>query len=261
MMSPRKSSAEGTRPGASTGPRSAEGKARSSMNALKSGIYSKSLTIPGEDPAKLDTLRDEYVQRFCPALPEQRDLVDILVRSTWTLRRFAVAEAQIWSYEMDRAFELDENSPIGHAFCRSDRTLTRLQRMVNSTQRNYRDALKELERLQALPIDLDLPPAPVIEIVPPPEAPTPSPRPPTPAPPQPPEPKTVNPSREFVSSSSAPPPPIAPKTAPTAPRKALPYHQPGSTCCWEPADPIKYRNYKQCISCFPDQVPSSDERD
>ena len=43
-------------PNDSTGPRSAEGKARSSMNALKSGIYSKSLTIPGEDPARLDTL-------------------------------------------------------------------------------------------------------------------------------------------------------------------------------------------------------------
>src|SRR5580693_3358930 len=109
----------------STGPRSAEGKARSSMNALKSGIYSKSLTIPGENRADLDTLRDEYFQRYQPALPEQRDLVDILVRSTWTLRRLAVAEAQVWSYEMDRAFELDENSPIGHAFCRSDRTLTR----------------------------------------------------------------------------------------------------------------------------------------
>ena len=80
-------------PNASTGPRSAEGKAHSSMNALKSGIYSKSLTIPGEDPAHLDALLQEYVQRFRPTVPEQRDQVDILVRSTWTLRRLAVAEA------------------------------------------------------------------------------------------------------------------------------------------------------------------------
>jgi hypothetical protein len=60
---------------ASTGPRSAAGKARSSMNALKSGIYSKSLIIPGEDPGQLDTLFEEYRQRFQPAVPEQRDLV------------------------------------------------------------------------------------------------------------------------------------------------------------------------------------------
>jgi sigma-B regulation protein RsbU (phosphoserine phosphatase) len=36
----------------STGPRSAEGKARSSRNALKSGIYSKSLIIPGEERSR-----------------------------------------------------------------------------------------------------------------------------------------------------------------------------------------------------------------
>ena len=241
-------------PNASTGPRSAEGKARSSMNALKSGIYSKSLTIPGEDLAQLDTLRDEYVQRFCPAVPEQRDFVDILVRSTWTLRRLAVAEAQIWSHEMETAYKLDEDSPIGHAFCLSDRTLTRLQRMVNSTQRNYRDALKELERLQAHPIDFDPPPAPVIEVVPPPG-------PPTQVPPQPAEPKPVNTPKEFVSSTSAPPPPATPKTGPAVAPKPLPYHQPGSTCCWSPADPVKYRNYKQCISCFPNQKPFSDDQE
>src|SRR5580700_11604989 len=106
-------------PSASTGPRSAEGKARSSMNALKSGIYSKSLTIPGEDPAQLDTLRDEYFHRYQPALPEQRDLVDIIVRSTWTLRRLATAEAQLWTYTMGGRSRLDTNAPLGHAlaFC------------------------------------------------------------------------------------------------------------------------------------------------
>jgi hypothetical protein len=213
------------RPNPSTGPRSAEGKARSSKNALKSGIYAKSLIIPGEDPARLDTLRDEYSQRFCPDLPEQRDLVDILVRSTWTLRRLAVAEAQVWTYSMDSRSELDDTSPLGHAFNYCDKTLTRLQRMVNSTQRNYRDALRELERIRPLP---------------------------TPAPSQPAETKPVTTQQEFVSSTSS----TAPKSAPTAVPKALPFHQPGSTCCWEPADPVKYRNFKQCIACYPNQKPS-----
>src|ERR1017187_3939326 len=152
----------GAHPSASTGPRSAEGKARSSMNALKSGIYSKSLTIPGEDPARLDTLLQEYFQRYRPALPEQRDQVDILVRSAWTLRRLAAAEAQVWTYEMDIRCQLHPTAPLGQAFHHGDRTLTRLQRMVNSTQRNFRDALHELERLQALAFDFDPHPAPEI---------------------------------------------------------------------------------------------------
>ena len=162
MISLRKTGAAGARSNASTGPRSAEGKTRSSMNALKSGIYSKSLTIPGEDPAKLTTLTEEYFQRYQPALPEQRDLVDILVRSTWTLRRLAVAEAQVYSHQMDQVSVLDKDSPIGHTFCLSDRTLTRLQRIVNSTQRNFRDALREIERLQTHALDIQPTPAPEI---------------------------------------------------------------------------------------------------
>ena len=246
-------------PNASTGPRSAEGKARSSRNALKSGIYAKSLIIPGEDPAHLDTLRDEYFHRYCPAFPEQRDQVDILVRSTWTLRRLAAAETQVWTYSMDARFELSSTAPLGHALAFCDKTLTRLHRIVNSTQRNYRDALHELERLQALPINFSPPPASVIEPVLPPESPTPSPQSPTPASPQPPEPKPVTTSREFVSSTSAP----APKTAPTAAPNPRPYHLPGSTCRFTPADKFKfeYRNHKQCPACFPDQEVSSDDQE
>ncbi len=209
---------------ASTGPRSAEGKARSSMNALKSGIYSKSLTIPGENRADLDTLRDEYHQRFRPAVPEQRDLVDTLVRSTWTLRRLAVAEAQVWTYSMDSRFELDDTSPLGHAFNFCDKTLTRLHRIVNSTQRNCRDALRELERLQALDAIPAPPPAPAIQLVPPPG-------PPTPTPPQPTETKPASPPDQFVSSTCSPTPPPAPKATPRvvpkAPPAPLPFHQPG----------------------------------
>jgi hypothetical protein len=61
-----------------------------------------------------------------------------------TLRRLAVAEAQVFAHEMEKAYKLDKDSPIGHAFCLSDRTLSRLQRMVNSTQRNFRDALRSI---------------------------------------------------------------------------------------------------------------------
>ena len=223
------------------------------MNALKSGIYSKSLTIPGEDPAKLTTLTEEYFQRYCPALPEQRDLVDILVRSTWTLRRLAVAEAQVYSHQMDQVSVLDKDSPIGHTFCLSDRTLTRLQRIVNSTQRNFRDALREIERLQTHALDIQPTPAP--EINPENSAPKPG---PTPVPDsQPAKTKPVSQSDEFVSSSSTRPPSAAEKAAPKAPKKPLPFHQPGSNCHY---DSIDREKYKRCPFCFPeDCYPDAQE--
>jgi hypothetical protein len=43
-----------------TGPRSAEGKAVSRFNALKSGLGAHSLIIPGEDPAALEALTSGY---------------------------------------------------------------------------------------------------------------------------------------------------------------------------------------------------------
>jgi hypothetical protein len=55
----------------STGPRSVEGKARSSMNALKTGIGAKSQLIRGETWTALEELIGEYYGRFHPTAPDQ----------------------------------------------------------------------------------------------------------------------------------------------------------------------------------------------
>ena len=234
MNTPPQPGAHRALPNRSTGPRSAAGRARSSMNALKTGIYAKSLTIPGEDPAQLATLVQEYFERYQPAAPEQRDQVDIMVRATWTLRRLAAAEAQVWIYEMDRTSPLNPAAPLGAAFQACDRTLARLQRCINSTQRNYRDALHQLERLQTLDLDPDLDPIP---------EPGPALQPAA----QPTETKPVTLSTQFVPSSSTPPPPASQTAVPNP----LPYHQPGSTCRFFPRDPLKY---ERCPLCFPPNI-------
>src|ERR1035438_6666241 len=136
----------------STGPRSAEGKAVSRLNALKSGIYAKSeVVLPTENPDDLETLTVEYYDRFTPCDPEQRCLVDSLISDEWLLRRFRTIEAQMLSREMRRAFEPDKKSPLGQAYGRCDRPLERLQRRVNPPRRNYRQSLELLNQLQALP--------------------------------------------------------------------------------------------------------------
>ena len=79
----------------STGPSSAEGKARSSMNALKTGIDAKTQLIRGETWTALQELIDEYYHRFHPTAPDQRLLVDTLIDCDWLLRRFRAIETQI----------------------------------------------------------------------------------------------------------------------------------------------------------------------
>jgi hypothetical protein len=130
----------------STGPRTPQGKARSSQNALKSGIDSHAQIIHGETPADLERLKFDYHDRFLPNTPEQRMLVDTLIDCEFLLRRFRRVEAEIWQEGMRNQVHC---TVLGESFNRMDQTFARLQRRVDMTQRNYRNALHELERLQA----------------------------------------------------------------------------------------------------------------
>jgi hypothetical protein len=94
----------------STGPTSAEGKAASSLNALKSGIDAWSHIIPGEDPAELEALTAAFVLHFRPADPIQLSLVDTLISAEWIQRRLRRIEAQLWNYQIEC---LDKN--LSHA--------------------------------------------------------------------------------------------------------------------------------------------------
>jgi hypothetical protein len=128
----------------STGPRSVEGKARASMNALKTGIDARSQVIRGEDPEALEELVTDYHGRFQPITPEQRMLVDTLVDCEWLLRRFRAVETQLWE-DATHIFDIT----LAQAYSKKCDEFTRLQRRIDMTQRQYHNALRQLERLQA----------------------------------------------------------------------------------------------------------------
>src|SRR5258708_6697351 len=85
----------------STGPTSPEGKARSSLNALKSGIDASSHIIPGEPPADPEPLTADFLLHFHPSDPNQLSLVDTLISSEWIQRRLRRIEAQLWHHQID----------------------------------------------------------------------------------------------------------------------------------------------------------------
>jgi hypothetical protein len=135
----------------STGPRTLGGKAASRFNALKTGVDAKAQVIPGENSADLEALAAEYHERFRPAAPEHRFLVDTLVNAEWQLRRLRKVEAQLWEYEMESAFSLSEHHPLGHVFSTNLNAFNRLQRRIDSAERTYLRALNQLQRLQSEP--------------------------------------------------------------------------------------------------------------
>jgi hypothetical protein len=132
----------------STGPRSVAGKAVSSQNALKSGIDAETECIYGEDIEHLEVLKTEYLSRFQPATPEERLYVDTLIRCDWRQRRFARIDAEILEHEMDTAFHPSKTAAVGQAFSLVHTQMARLQRRIEQTERSYKNALHELERLQ-----------------------------------------------------------------------------------------------------------------
>src|SRR5471032_811207 len=145
----------------STGPRTAEGKLASSMNALKTGIDAESSVIPGEDAAALADLTERFYQDCQPQTAIETILVDNIVRAAWRLRRFDRIDAEILIYTIEDTNYPSPNAPIGKAFHQSSGTQSRLQRRINDTSRLQREAIKDLQRLQAerLPTQLQ-PPAP-----------------------------------------------------------------------------------------------------
>jgi len=162
----------------STGPRTPEGKAVSPMNALKTGIGAESQIIRGEDPDAFKALTAEYYDQYRPATPQERCLVDSLIRSEWLQRRLTRVETRFWERRLDTC--VGETTPLGEVCPGLTETLAHIQRRIDSAGRHYRASLRELERLRKnadsaprplppaprQPIDTE-PPSPEIGFVPP----------------------------------------------------------------------------------------------
>jgi hypothetical protein len=67
----------------STGPRTESGKAASSKNALRHGLASGTILIPGEDPAEFQALEDALFDQYQPADPTQTILVHDMAKHHW----------------------------------------------------------------------------------------------------------------------------------------------------------------------------------
>jgi len=120
----------------STGPVTEAGKAASSLNAVKTGLYAESLIIPGENQEDLDALTAEYYTYYRPDNPDFRDLVDDLVASIWQLRRLFVTEAEIEKHLATELYRPDDiEYPRGKVAIDNARWLGAFQRRLDSARR------------------------------------------------------------------------------------------------------------------------------
>jgi hypothetical protein len=88
-------------PRKATGPRTAQGKKRARFNALRHGIFSQVIVLPGESRREYDTLVKELSEGLSPEGRLEKLIIEKMAMITWRHRRLLQAEAAEIELGMD----------------------------------------------------------------------------------------------------------------------------------------------------------------
>ena len=142
----------------STGPRTPEGKAAVRYNAMKHGLLSEDVVLPGEDEAALRELGELLRDELQPVGELESLLVDRIAAAHWRLRRLGLVEAGLFvnqGSEMPSYARPDlgaDTAVLGLSFIRDGNeanAFSKLSRYETTIERSLYRALHELQRLQA----------------------------------------------------------------------------------------------------------------
>jgi hypothetical protein len=85
----------------STGPKTPDGKAKSSLNRLSHGFAANTLVMPGEDPEQLRCLLQDFITEYHPATATEQILVEKMATSHWlSLRAFRLQGESFVSHKL-----------------------------------------------------------------------------------------------------------------------------------------------------------------
>ena len=116
----------------STGPKTAEGKAIASQNAVTHGLFARMPVIPGESEAEFQEYTEHWLEDLKPVGAMEEFLAERIIGIAWRLRRAGQIEANLFQPN-----ESQETQPLG-----------RLNRYENALERSYYRNVKELRALQ-----------------------------------------------------------------------------------------------------------------
>jgi hypothetical protein len=86
-----------------------EGKARSSKNAIKHGMNSGDVVLPGESQEDFDALLRAFVRSQKPVNDIERSSVFEMAACRWRHRRLAVMKTAVFDQAMERVLNDGEN--------------------------------------------------------------------------------------------------------------------------------------------------------
>ncbi|MGH9720498.1 MAG: hypothetical protein ACRD8O_09810 [Bryobacteraceae bacterium] len=156
MISQRKLASSRANGAKSRGPVTPEGRAKSSMNALKHGLTAETLVVDGENPDELPGLIAMTVDYFQPQNDFETELVLELAAIRWRLRRVPKIETGL--FDKRQAFaqifvtdyaEVSGQQRLGEIYHGIEESLDLLTRYETRLQRRYNQALANLLKLRA----------------------------------------------------------------------------------------------------------------
>ena len=155
MLSQRQLDANRRNAQHSTGPRTPEGRAAVSLNALRHGLTAQTAVLPNENPEEFQELLDAFLAEYQPAGPTEALLVQQMAMASWRLRRLRALETGLFAARMSQ-LPRDENDldPRSRAFAydtSGSRSIETLSRYETRIERSFYRALHELERRRSAP--------------------------------------------------------------------------------------------------------------
>jgi hypothetical protein len=152
----------------STGPTSETGKAKSSVNAVKTGLTGRTVLLPNEDAVFYEAHVSQFIKSHAPIGDDERNLVQSLADTEWRLLRIPALEMGVYAVgrlEFAELFANEDEAARKHlieakVFLAYQRQLNNLSIQENRLRRQREKdtaALRELqqERLRQASIRLD----------------------------------------------------------------------------------------------------------
>jgi len=132
----------------STGPRTSTGKAKSRLNAIKTGLCSHVVVLPHEDAAEYQQYLDRRFKKFLAVGDDEVILVQSLVDNEWRLARIASLEAGVYTLGT-RVFKdefADEDDPIVRAALIKVKTMQEYRRDLTNLALQERRLRNHIEK-------------------------------------------------------------------------------------------------------------------
>jgi len=140
----------------STGPTSEEGRAKASLNAVKTGLTGRTILLPSDDAAEYERHIQAFAEQYSPVGAREADLVQSIADTFWRLKRIPCLESALFAQgRLEFAGCFEEHDASARPSLIDAKTFIKYQRQLRNLQlqearlfRRYEKDKAELREIQ-----------------------------------------------------------------------------------------------------------------